>query len=385
MALARRLLPAGFTLLQVTPALDAGGVETLTVDVAAAAAAAGARSLVASRGGQLEGELARVGGELIRLPVQARDPLSLLANAVRLERLIRRERVSLVHVRSRAPAFSALAAARRARVPIVATYHGIYSARSPLKRWYNSVMTRGDAVIANSAFTRDHILSQHGVSADKVSVIPEGVDTAVFDPAAVAHERVAAVREAWGLAPGDSREVILVAARLSDWKGHRCLIAAMGLAAGRERARLVFTGGGEANAYARQLASEAAAAGVELHIAGPCADMPAAFLAADFVAAPSTQPESFGRAIAEAGAMERVVIASRLGGPAETIADGETGWLVAPGDTAAWAAAVDRTLVMSEADRAAMGAAARRRVIGAFSLDAMCEATFALYRRLTEA
>ncbi len=168
------MLPAKFTLLQVTPALESGGVEALTVDMSSAAVRAGARSLVASRGGRMEAALAQGGGALIRLPVDSRNPLTMLANAVRLRRLIRDEAVSLVHVRSRAPAFSAIRAARRAGVPVVATYHGIYSAGSSAKRWYNGVMTRGDAVIANSAFTRDHIAAEHGLAPEKIDRHPRG-------------------------------------------------------------------------------------------------------------------------------------------------------------------------------------------------------------------
>ena len=140
-------LPPNFTLLQVVPRLDAGGVERTTVDISRAVVAAGGRSLVASEGGRLEDELAEGGGELIRLPVASKNPLTIWSNTGRLKRLIRAEGVSLVHVRSRAPAFSALRAARRAGVPSVSTYHGVYNARSDLKRWYNGVMTRADHVI----------------------------------------------------------------------------------------------------------------------------------------------------------------------------------------------------------------------------------------------
>jgi glycosyltransferase involved in cell wall biosynthesis len=376
------MLPGDFTLLQVTPALDAGGVETLTVEMAAAVAATGARSLVASRGGRLEGELSARGAELIRLPLDARDPVTMAANALRLERVIRRERVSLVHVRSRAPAFSAGWAARRAGIPIVSAYHGIYAACSPMKRWYNAVMTRTDAVIVNSAFTRDHVLAQHRVAADKLALIPEGVDPAAFDPARVSAGRVQSTRAAWGV--GNDRLVILVAARLTGWKGHRLIIDALAQSRERGRAHLVFVGRGDDRPYGRELAAAAARAGVALTLAGPSDDMPASFLAADLVAAPSLEPESFGRTVAEAGAMTRVVLATGLGGPAETIASGKTGFLVPPGDAPAWSAALDRALAMSRAERAAMGAAARERIEAHFSTQRMCEATFALYRRLSE-
>jgi glycosyltransferase involved in cell wall biosynthesis len=378
------MLPRDFTLLQVTPALDAGGVETLTMEMARAVASTGARSLVASRGGTLEDALATSGGELVRMPVHARNPASMAANAISLERLIQRERISLVHVRSRAPAFSALWASRRAGVPLVSAYHGIYSARSPMKRWYNSIMARGDAVIVNSAFTRDHVLAQHRPPAAKVQLIPEGVNLDAFDPAAVSAERVARTREAWRIDPGDRRSVILVAARLTGWKGHRLIISALAASGGRDTARLVFVGRGGESPYAAELAEQAARTGVVLTIAGPSDDMPAAFLAADLIAAPSTEAESFGRSVVEAGAMARVVLASALGGPAETIMDGVTGFLVQPGDQAAWSAALDLALVLSPTERAALGAAARERIRTHYSSQRMCEATFALYRRLTE-
>ena len=376
----RPMLPRDFTLLQVTPALDAGGVETLTLEIAGAVASAGARSLVVSHGGVLEAPLARGGGELIRMPVQARDPLSLAANAVRLEGVIRRKGVSLVHVRSRAPAFSAVWAARRTGVPLVGSYHGIYSARSPMKRWYNSIMTRGDAVIVNSAYTRQHVLAQHRPPAGKVELIPEGVDTTMFDPAAVSRERVQRIRQAWGAQDGAA--VILVAARLTGWKGHRLIISALASSAARENAQLIFVGGDRESPYAVELAEQAARSGVRVIFAGPSDDMAATFLAADLVAAPSTEPESFGRAVVEAGAMAKVVVASDLGGPAETIVHGVTGFLAPPGDRQAWTAALDMALALTPTARAAIGAAARDRITAFFSTERMCEATFALYRRL---
>jgi len=380
------MLPRDFTLLQVTPALDGGGVETLTVDAAAAVARAGARSLVASRGGRLETALASAGGELIRMPVDSRNPLTLIANARRLRRVIRDERVSLVHVRSRAPAFSAVWAARVTGIPVVATYHGIYAARSPLKRWYNGVMTRGDAVIANSIFTRDHVLAQHRIAPSKIVVIAEGIDSTRFDPAMVGRKRVEAVRAAWGIAPDESRRVVLVVARLTGWKGHSVLIEALARSTVREETVLICVGRGETTPMAASLRALALGAGLseQVRLVGPFHDMPAAYLAADMIAAPSTEPESFGRGVAEAGAMTKVVLASRLGGPAETIVDGATGWLVAPGDPEAWARALETAFACARPELEAMGAAARARVVEHYSLETMTAATFDLYGRLCE-
>jgi glycosyltransferase involved in cell wall biosynthesis len=357
------------------------------LDTALAVAATGATSLVASLGGGLEAALAAGGGELLRLPVHSRNPLVMAANVGRLEKIIRERRVSLVHVRSRAPAFSALAAARRAGVPIVATYHGIYQARSPLKRWYNAVMTRGDLTIANSAFTRDHVQAEHGVAATRLVVVPEGVDTRRFDPAAVTPARLAAQRAAWGLAADDPRPILLLAARLTGWKGQRVAIEALARLTGEPAPILILAGAVEKPDEASTLRALAARAGVRdrVLLPGPTADMPAAFTLADLVLAPSTLPESFGRSVAEAAAMARLVLASPLGGPAEIMVQGETGWLVPAGDPQAWAGAIDHALALPPAARQAMGAAARARIERLYSLPAMAEATFAVYRRLLEA
>jgi glycosyltransferase involved in cell wall biosynthesis len=380
-------LPPGFVLLQVTPRLEGGGVEAVTLDMSRAVARTGARSLVASQGGVLEARLIQDGGELVRLPVHARSPLTLAANARRLARLIRREGVSLVHVRSRAPAFSALWAARATAAPVVATYHGIYAARSPLKRWYNGVMTRGDLVIANSDFTRRHILGEHGVDPARVAVAPEGIDTRLFDPAKVSLERIAAQRAAWGLSPEDQAPVILHAARLTGWKGQRLSIEALARLDADRRAILILAGKPESAREAQSLRAMAAQAGLgqSVRLVGALADMPAAYLAADLVIAPSQAPESFGRGVVEACAMGRLVLASPLGAAGETIVDRETGWLVNPADPRAWTRAISVALDLTLQARGEIGARARARVAGLYSLEAMEEAHFAIYRRMMAA
>lgn len=379
-------LPPNFTLLQVVPRLDAGGVERTTVDISRAVVAAGGRSLVASAGGRLEAELAEGGGELVRLPVHSKNPLAMVASARRLARLIRAERVSLVHVRSRAPAFPALAAARRTGVPTVSTYHGVYNARSALKRWYNSVMTRADQVIANSEFTRRHVLAVHRLDPARITAVPRGSDLARFDPAAVTAERVAATHAAWGLAGEGHRPVFLLAGRLTRWKGQTLAIAAAARlkAQGREDFRLVMVGDDQGRAaYRAELEQAVAAQGLDgvVRLTGHWADMPAAWLAADLALVPSLEPEAFGRTAVEPQLMGRPVLAAAHGAPCETVVDGETGWLVPPGDAEAWARAMAAALDAGPDRRERMGAAGRARARALYSVEAMVEATFAVYRR----
>lgn len=383
-------LPPDFTLLQVVPELDTGGAEQTTIDVAQAVVRAGGKALVATRGGRMAARLEADGGRLAQMPVQTKNPLVMLGNAARLVDLIRREKVSIVHARSRAPAFSALWAAQTTGTPFVATYHGVYNAKSGLKRWYNAVMTRGDLVIANSDYTRDHILAEHGVDPDKLVTIPRGVDLERFTPSWVTPDRVDNLRAAWGLDPADRRMKLLLAGRLTRIKGHLMIVeAATRLKArGRRDFLILFAGDDQGRIeYRHEVERAIAAAGLEeqVKLVGHCDDMPAAYLVCDIAMLPTTKPESFGRAAVEPQVMGKPVLASDHGGTTETVVSGETGWLVPVDDPEAWALAIAKAIDVGHARLAAMGQAAANRARRLYSVDAMCEATLAAYARVLEA
>jgi len=382
-------LPPDFTLLQVVPELETGGAEQTTIDVARAVIAAGGKALVATRGGRMAARLVDDGGRLAQMPVHSKNPLQVLGNAVRLVELIRREKVSLVHARSRVPAFPALWAAHATRTPFVTTYHGIYSAKSRLKRWFNAVMTRGDLVIANSNYTRAHILAEHGIDPDRVVAIPRGVDLDRFNPSWVTPDRVEALRRDWGVPP-DSRTRFVLAARLTRVKGQLTVIeaAARLKAEGRSDFVIVMVGDDQGRSdYSRELAAavEQAGLGEQVLIVGHCDDMPAAYLVGDVALASRTTPEAFGRTAVEPQAMGRPVIASDDGGMSETVVDGVTGWLVPPGDAEAWAAAMARAMDLGPGKRGEIGQAAMTRARQLYRVEAMTDATLAVYERVLEA
>jgi glycosyltransferase involved in cell wall biosynthesis len=380
-------LPANFTLLQVTPELETGGAEQTTIDVAHAVVAQGGKALVATRGGRMAARLEADGGRLAQMPAQSKNPLVMLGNAARLIDLIRREKVSLVHARSRAPAFSALWAAHATKVPFVATYHGVYNAKSGLKRWYNAVMTKGAAVIANSEYTREHVIREHGVAADKVVAIPRGVDLSRFEPGIVSPDRIETLRKAWGVAADERRLKVLLAGRLTRWKGQALVVKAMALlkARGQDKVLLLLAGDDQGRkGYRAELEAAIAQAGLEdaVKLVGHCEDMPAAYLLADLAIAPSLEPEAFGRTAVEPQVMGRPVMAADHGATRETVVPGETGWLVAPGDAEAWAAALLEAVEIGASGRQFMGQAARLRARRLYSVDAMCEATLKVYAQV---
>lgn len=381
------------TIAQIVPNLDAGGAEVTSVEVTEAIVKAGGRALVVSEGGRLAARIVAAGGELERLPVASKNPARILANSRRLKALARREGVSLLHARSRAPAWSALFAARSLGLPLVTTYHGAYRERSRLKNLYNGVMARGDVVIANSGYTARSIKGRYGKPDDGIAVIYRGVDLERFAPEAVAPERIAELRQRWGVLP--SQRVILHAARLTPLKGQGVVIeAARRLATAGAGDDLVFVLAGDAGpraGYAASLKAEIRAAELEgrVRLVGHLEDMPAGLAAADVALMVSTEPEGFGRVAAEAQAMGRPVIVSEIGALPEAVraasAVGEaaaTGWLVPPGDAEALAGAILNALALPAAARQAMGQRARAFVMANYSVRELQRLTLAVYDRL---
>ena len=375
--------PDAPAVLQLLPALAAGGVERGTLEIAAAQVAAGMRALVASSGGALVPALEALGARHVTLPLATRSPLGILRNAAAVAALVREERIAIIHARSRAPAWSALLAARRSGARLVTTYHGTYNEGLPGKRLYNSVMARGERVIAISRFIAEHLRARHGTDPARIRIIPRGVDPALFDPDAVAPARLAALRQAWDL-PEDGPPVVMLPARLTRWKGGMVLVEAMARLPGEATAVLVGGAEPKREGYRAQLEALVAARGLggRVRLAGHCADMPAALLLADVVVHASTDPEAFGRTVIEAQAMRRPVIASDLGGPRETVEEAVTGWRVPPGDPAALATAIHWVLSMPAGERAAVGARARAAVLAHNTVRAMQDATLAVYREL---
>tara|TARA_R110002094_G_scaffold36871_6_gene49680 strand:+ start:5056 stop:6216 length:1161 start_codon:yes stop_codon:yes gene_type:complete len=378
----------GKTILQVAPELSAGGVERTVLEVTEAIIAAGGRALLASKGGRLEDDFAALGGELFRMDAKSKNPVTLKLNQRKLERLIAREGVNLVHARSRAPAWSAYWAAEAAGVPFVTTYHGAYSGKTKLKRTYNSVMARGDLVIANSHWIAAHVHEEHGVPTERIVTIPRGVDLQAFDPAAVSAERVEAVRARWGIA-GDKRLTLLLPGRLTEWKGQLVAVEALGLMEVQELKGLVLVLAGDPQgraAYVTKLEDAILAhkLGGTVLLAEHERDMPAACLAADVVLTPSIRPEAFGRVAVEASAMGRPVIVADHGGGRETVIEGETGARAEPGDPAALAGAIRAILDIGASARAGMGKAGQAHVRAHFSKQGLQAATLNVYKRLLE-
>ncbi len=372
----------GLTVLQVLPALETGGVERGTVEIVQAIVRAGGSALVASAGGRLVKAVERAGGTHIVLQLASKNPARIWKNAARLAFLIRAAEVDIVHARSRAPAWSAWLACRRTGARFVTTWHGVYKENAPGKRRYNAIMARGERIIAISQFVAAKLRARHQVDPARLRVIPRGVDTALFDPAATSADRVACLAAAWRLP--DTVPIIMLPARLTRWKGQSVMLEALAQLE-RQDACLVLVGAEQGRArYRRELIARAEALGIasRLRLVGHCEDMPAALMLADIVANPSVEPEPFGRTVIEAQAMARLVVVSDAGGTAETVEHGVTGWRVRPSDPAALAATLDVILRLGPAERAAMGARARTSVCQHYTTAVMQQATLDVYREL---
>jgi glycosyltransferase involved in cell wall biosynthesis len=339
-------------------------------------------------------EIETSGGELIDFDAATKSPLRIWLNAARLARLIRAERINLIHAHSRAPAWSARFAARRTGIPFVTTYHGAYNERGRLKRFYNSIMASGDLVIANSLYTQDLVRRRYNTPSARIRVVHCGIDTGRFDPVQVTAARTAAVRARWGAIATD--RVVLLAGRLTGWKGQTVLIdAARRL---RETGALpsnvcfVLAGSDQGRAgYLATLRRQIAAAGLSetVLLVGHETDMPAAFATAELSVVASTEPETFGLSTAESLAMACPVIATRLGATPEIVSaapdyddDDITGWLTPPGDADALAAALAAALALPAEQRVAIAARGREDMVNRFAVAQTQFRTLAVYDEL---
>jgi glycosyltransferase involved in cell wall biosynthesis len=383
------------TILQIIPQLDAGGAELSTVEIAEAIIQAGGRAIVLSEPGRLTSRLQAAGARAVTFPAATKNPLRMLANARAMARMVTEHGVDIIHARSRAPAWSALLAARRTHVPFVTTYHGAYGETNALKRAYNSVMARGDVVIANSRYTADLIATRYATARDRIEVIHRGVDGTTFDAQRITPDRMARLHARWGTTAG--QRIVLHAARLTRWKGQVVLIDALAKVKAlldTHDAVLVLAGDAQGReGYLKELQAQIEALGLSgrVRLVGHVEDIAAAYLAAHVTVVASIEPEAFGRSAIEAGALACPVIATNIGAPPETVIaqpagakEQITGWLVPPGDAGALAQAIAEALSLSPDDRAEMGARARRHVLANFTTQAMQRRTLAIYDRLLD-
>jgi len=370
------------TVLQVLPALNTGGVERSTVEVAQAIVEAGGRAVVVSAGGTMVYELTKVGAEHIEMPVHSKNPFVMYKNINRLVEVIKQYRADVVHVRSRAPAWSTYFAAKRTGKPLVITFHGTYSVGNFLKRRYNAIMTSGDRIIANSRFIAGHMRRIYGVPVNKIRVIHRGVDLQRFDQQAISAERVVALATNWRLE--DGYPVIMLPGRLTRWKGQTVFIDAI-KKLGRRDVRCLLVGDAQGREdYRKELENrvESHGLGEIVRIVDHCDDMPAAYMLTDIVVSASTDPEAFGRVVIEAQSLGRPVIATAHGGAQETVIENETGWLVPPGDPDALAETINKALNLTADERATLSEKGVANIHNNFSKETMCSKTLDVYNEV---
>jgi glycosyltransferase involved in cell wall biosynthesis len=374
------------TVVQVIPRMRSGGAELGCLQVAEALVNAGNRAIVVSAGGRMVEQLRAVGAEHIEMPLAAKNPISLALNARRLARLVKTEGVDILHARSRAPAWSTFAAARRTDAAFVTTYHSEYSERGRVKNLYNSVMARSDTVIAVSHYMAKLIRERYRTPEERIAVIPRAFDPAKFDVSQVTPERIADVRAQFGAGPDD--KIALLAGRITRRKAQDHFVEALGILKQQGHAvpLAVLAGEVEKDDFKAELLARAAALGVadRIRIPGFVGDMAAAYTASHVLLNISAF-EGLPRVALEAQAMSCPVIVSDTGPgrevaltPPDTPREAATGLRVPFADPPKLAAALAE-LLSDEAARQAMGARAARHVRATYTLAGLTSSTLKVY------
>lgn len=368
------------TILQVVPALVSGGVERGTLEIANKIAHLGYNSIVISSGGPLVDKLITQGSLHIDMNVASKNPFVIWMNAKRIASVIKEYRVDIIHARSRAPAWSCYLAAKWSNIPLITTFHGVYNFKSFFKKLYNSIMTRGDRVIAVSNFVKDHIIHNYSADEKKITVIHRGVDQNHFSEQNVSSEQKEKFKQKYNV-PKDT-PVILLPSRMTRWKGQSVLVEALNKIKHLNFYCIMAGDLGKHFAYVQGLKEQIAKYKIQnkVQLFGVEPNIRSLYGIADIILSTSIEPEAFGRTVIEGQAMEKLVIATKIGGPMETIEDGQTGFLVEPGDADALAAKIEHALsILGTQDAKFITSCARKHASEDFSLDRMLSKVMAVY------
>lgn len=370
-------------IMQVLPALEIGGVERGTIEIASALKKAGIKNYVCSNGGKMVPELDRLGVEHIQLPVHSKNPLRMYLNARKIAKIVKEKGITLMHVRSRAPAWAVKWASQMTGVPFMTTFHGVYGVKPAIKKYYNAVMTQGVRMIAISEHVKKQVLRDFQMDESKIRLVHRGADTDRFNPEKVSQNKIEDLMKRYNI-PED-KPIIMLQGRLTNWKGQLAMIEALQKMKHKDVTLLLIGHHQGRTDYYDELAAQINKLPPQTNVlifALPGKDMPTVNLLSDIAVSASLKPEPFGRAMPEAQAMGKIVVAFNHGGAAETVEDGKTGFLVAPGDTDALAQKLDEILDMPLGARKKIEQAARASVLARFSIRNMQEKTIEVYKEI---
>ena len=375
-------------ILQIIPNMEIGGAERTVLEITSFLKDTEFSSLVLTSGGKLIGELEKENIEVIKLKIDKKNPYSIIKNFFLFIKIFREKKIDLIHVRSRAPAWSAIFAAKKIGIPVLTTWHGHVSNSSFIKKIYNSIMLKGDAVIANSAYTAERISKIYNIGLNKIDIISRGVNVESFKRSKFSNIEISNMKKMWSV--DDNKIIILFPARLTRWKGHLVTIEAINLLK-KEKFfdHVIFLFAGEkagAENYIKKLNSIITKFKLQenIKLVERIENMPLAYLASDIVLSPSIEPEPFGRIPIEAQAAGKTIIASDHGAVKDTIKNGNnfTGFKVKPNDPQALSIAIKQSITMDKKDLTKMHERAISNVKNNFSLENMCKKTLEVYKRL---
>ena len=382
-------MSSNINVLQVIPKLGYGGAETGCYDIAHYLPENNCKSFIVTSGGELTKFIDKKKVKLIRLPVHSKNPLLIFINSIILIGVILFFNISIVHARSRAPAWSCLLATKLTRRKFVTTFHGTYNFSGRLKKFYNSVMVRSDLIIAGSNFIFSHIKENYYnylKFKKKFLVIFRGINVDYFDPSTKLEADERSLLKEWEI--NKEKKIILVPGRLTSWKGQELLIEAINLVKielGYEAFHVVILGSDQGrNLYKKKLVrlTEQYRLTNQIKFINHCKDMALAYQISDIIISPSIEPEAFGRVAVEAQSMEKLIIASNIGGSNETIINEKTGFLFESGNAKSLSEKIIRAITMDETSIKLIGKEGRKNIIKKFNVEKMCFSTYSEYKRL---
>ncbi len=369
-----------YTIVQILPALNTGGVERGVVEISKALVNNNFRSIVISSGGYMVSQITRNGGIHYDLDVHTKNPLKWSKIRNQLKIILERENVDLIHFCSRAPAWIGVPLGDLLNIPIITSVHMRFRKSNFFKKYYNSILTKGNSIIAISKHIEESIKKSFPNESEKIKIIHRGVDLDLFNPSKINPARIIAQSKHLNLK--DNVPVIIMAARPAMWKGYQVLIRALSKV--KYDFQCVLIGAGDGNQkFQNILIKKIIQSKLEtkVKLLNSTNDIQAAMILGDLIIMPSLTPEPFGRIILEAQALGKIPIAFDHGGASETIIDGKTGFLAEPINVDSLAEKISYALSLKSEKREKIGEFAKKFVSKNYSHYRMCNLTLSLYKK----
>jgi len=371
-----------FNLMQILPSLQSGGVEQGTIDVANFLASLEIKNYITSNGGQMLTYLNKKYIEHNSLPVHSKNFFKAPFTAKKINHIIDKKNINILHFRSRAPAWL-LPYIYKQNIKTISTFHNVYGNQNLIKKIYNNQLSKVDKIVAISNYVKEEIINIYKINADKITVINRGIDTNFFN--SVIENENSFIQFLAEKYINTNKKIVLFPGRLTSWKGQLEFLKIIE-SFKDDPIIFYFVGDNKNKSYEKKLikAIESKNLNHNCRILGHLKkdELKMMYHCADLIISAPLRPEGFGRVVSEALSIKKIILAYNFGGAKDQLKDLDDLYRIKPKDHDEMKFKISTVLKLESAKVLSMGVISRKHVIKKFSKDGMLKSYLNFYQEL---